>query len=267
MKNLTREKLARGETVLGLFSKMSDASLVEQAALAGFDFIIIDMEHGPATFETAQQLIRAAELRHMTPIIRTSDAGHASLLRSLDIGAHGVQVPQVSTRAAAEAVVRAAKFAPAGDRGVCRYTRAAEYTHTEQSAHFARSNSGTMVIIHIEGTEGIDNLDQILAVKGVDVIFLGPYDLSQSCGVPGQTGHPAVVEKMRHAVRKATAAGVTVGTFVENPEMARFWRHAGARYIAYSVDTGIYYTACRQIVASVREALALPGNPENKHAQ
>jgi len=255
MKNLTKEKLARGEAVLGIFSKMSDASLVEQAALAGFDFIIIDMEHGPASFETAQDLIRAAELRGMTPIIRTSDASHINLLRSLDIGVHGVQVPQVSSREVAEEVVRGAKFAPVGDRGVCRYTRAAEYTNIEKSVHFQRSNAETMVIVHIEGIEGINNLDQILAVKGIDVIFLGPYDLSQSCGVPGQTDHPTVVEKMQYAVRKASAAGVIVGTFVETPEMARFWYQTGVRYLAYSVDVGIYFNSCRQIVEKVHEVL------------
>jgi len=253
MKNLTKEKLARGETALGLFSKMSDASLVEQAALAGFDFIIIDMEHGPASFETAQELVRAAELRGMTPIIRVSDAGHASLLRALDIGAHGVQVPQVSTRAAAEAVVRGAKFAPQGERGVCRYTRAAEYTNIEKSAHFARSNAETMVIAHIEGTEGIDNLGQILDVAGIDVIFLGPYDLSQSCGVPGQISHPSVVEKMQQAVKKAAAKGTIVGMFVEDLDAARFWSRSGVRYLAYSVDVGIYYNACRQIVENARK--------------
>ena len=255
MKNLTKEKLANGEAVVGIFSKMSDASLVEQAALAGFDFIIIDMEHGPASFETAQELIRAAELRGMTPIIRTADASHVNLLRSLDIGAHGVQTPQVSSREVAEAVVCGAKFAPTGNRGVCRYTRVAEYANIEKSAHFEHSNAETMVIVHIEGIEGINNLDEILAVKGIDVIFLGPYDLSQSCGVPGQTGHPAVVDKMQYAVRKASEAGVTVGTFVESPEMARFWHQAGVRYIAYSVDVGIYFNACRQIVEKVRKML------------
>ena len=256
MKNFTKQKLERGETTLGHFSKMTDPALVEQAALAGFDFIIIDMEHGPVTHETAQNLIRAAELRHMTPIIRTSDATPINILRSLDIGAHGVQVPQVSTREIAETVVHAAKFSPAGARGVCRYTRAADYTHTDKTTHFARSNAETLVIIHIEGTEGIANLPQILTVPNLDVIFLGPYDLSQSCGVPGQTTHPAVIEKMRQAVAQATAAGVTVGTFVETPESARYWRQAGVRYLAYSVDAGIYYTACRQIVETTREALA-----------
>ena len=255
MKNLTKEKLERGETVLGIFSKMSDASLVEQAALAGFDFIIIDMEHGPASFETAQELVRAAELRGITPIIRTGDTTHINLLRSLDIGAHGVQAPQVSSRELAEEVVRGAKFAPAGERGVCRYTRAAEYTHIEKSIHFERSNAETMLIVHIEGIEGINNLEQILEVKGIDVIFLGPYDLSQSCGVPGQTGHPSVVEKMQYAVRKASESGVKVGTFVESPEMARFWHQAGVRYISYSVDVGIYYNACCQIIKNLHEVI------------
>ncbi|MFR9670887.1 MAG: aldolase/citrate lyase family protein [Rikenellaceae bacterium] len=243
--------MAKGEAVVGPFLKMSDPSLVEQAALAGLDFCIIDMEHGPINLETAQNLVRAAELQGMSPIIRTTDASHESILRALDIGAHGVQVPQVNSRASAESVVDGAKFFPEGSRGVCRYTRAAEYTNIDKAAHFAGSNKNTMVIIHIEGLEGVNNLSEILEVKGLDVIFLGPYDLSQSCGVPGDVTNPIVVEKMKQAVEMANAKGVKVGTFVESAQSVKFWRDLGVLYFAYSVDCGIYYNACKSIVDGI----------------
>ena len=115
------------------------------------------------------------------------------------------------------------------------------------------SNERTMVLVHIEGLEGINNLDEILDVKGLDVIFLGPYDLSQSCGVPGDVTNPIVVEKMKEAVKKAAAKGGKVGTFVESAENAKFWRNQGVLYIAYSVDCGIYFNACKNIVDSVNK--------------
>lgn len=111
---------------------MNDPALIEQAALAGFDFCIIDMEHGPISFESAQNLIRAAELHGMSPIIRTTDTSDENILRALDLGAHGVEVPQVNSKESAQAVVSASKYFPEGTRGVCRYTRAAEYTHVEK---------------------------------------------------------------------------------------------------------------------------------------
>ena len=210
------------------------------------------MEHGPISFESAQNLIRATELHGMSPIIRTTDASDENILRALDLGAHGVEVPQVNSKASAQSVVSASKYFPEGTRGVCRYTRAAEYTHIDKATHFKLSNERTMVLVHIEGLEGINNLDEILEVKGLDVIFLGPYDLSQSCGVPGDVTNPIVVEKMQEAVKKASAKGVKVGTFVESPENAKFWRNQGVLYIAYSVDCGIYYNACKAIVDSVK---------------
>lgn len=248
-----KNKLAEGKTVLGPFVKMTDACLIEQAALAGFDFCIIDMEHGPISFESALDLIRAAELHGMSPIIRTSDSTDENILRALDLGAHGVEVPQVNSGEAARKVVSACKYFPEGTRGVCRYTRAAEYTNIDKAKHFASSNENTMVIVHIEGLEGVNNLADILEVKGLDVIFLGPYDLSQSCGVPGDVTNPIVVEKMKMAVEMAAAKGVKVGTFVESPERAKFWRELGVSYLAYSVDCGIYYDACKSIVDSCAE--------------
>ncbi|MFI3322838.1 MAG: aldolase/citrate lyase family protein [Rikenellaceae bacterium] len=250
-KNFIKEKIASGEAVLGPFLKMNDPALVEIAALAGFDFCIIDMEHGPLNLESAQNLIRAAELHGMSPIIRTTDASHESILRALDIGAHGVEVPQVNSKESAKSVVDGAKFFPEGTRGVCRYTRAAEYTNIDKAAHFAGSNANTMVIVHIEGLEGINNLEDILEVKGLDIIFLGPYDLSQSCGVPGEVTNPIVVEKMKQAISMAAQKNVKVGTFVESAEGAKFWRELGVSYLAYSVDVGIYYNACKAIVEEV----------------
>jgi 4-hydroxy-2-oxoheptanedioate aldolase len=253
--NTLKQKLEKGEMALGPFMKFSDPAAVEIAGLAGFDFVIIDMEHGPISYERAQDLIRAAELRNITPVIRVPENTEIYIQRALDIGAKAVQVPQVSTVKDAEAVAKSSRFFPEGARGACRYVKAANYSSTPKAEYFSQANNEVLTIIHIEGLEGISNLPEIVKVPGIDIIFLGPYDLSQSCGVPGQVDHPEVVLKMTEAVELARKQGKMVGTFVESPESAAKWFKLGVQYLSYSVDVGIYLTACADIVVKSKAAV------------
>lgn len=238
--------------VIGPFVKLASPAIVEIAGLAGFDFVIIDTEHGPNSIETAQNLVRAAEIRAITPVIRVTENNPGLILRALDIGAQGVQVPQISNKTEALRAVEAAKFFPDGARGVCRFVRAADYSCADQYEYFKKSNRQTLIIVHIEGTEGINNLSEILTVKGLDIVFLGPYDLSQSCGVPGQVNHPKVTKKMREAVELSKKANIAVGTFVETIKDAKKWMEVGIKYISFSVDVGIFLDACSNIVKDLR---------------
>jgi 4-hydroxy-2-oxoheptanedioate aldolase len=250
--NKLKLKLQKGEAAFGPFCKFQDPAAIEIAALAGFDFVIIDLEHGPLDVFQAQNLIRAAESRGITPIIRVSENSESNILRCLDIGAHAVQVPQISNRQDAEQVVKNTRYFPQGERGVCRYVRAAGYSSVEKTTYFKAANNQVLTIIHIEGLEGIKNLDEILKVEGIDVIFLGPYDLSQSCGVPGQIHHEKVQNSMMEAVSKAKKLGKIVGTFVETPEDAKKWKEIGVQYISYSVDVGILLNAYTSIVSRLK---------------
>lgn len=256
--NTLKEKLNKGKTVLGPFMKFTDPAAVEIAGLAGFDFVIIDMEHGPITFERAQDLIRAAESRGITPVIRVPENTEINIQRALDIGAHAIQVPQICNAIDAQRVVRASKFYPEGARGVCRYVRAANYSSIPKTEYFSNANSNNITIIHIEGLEGINNLQEILEVPGIDIIFLGPYDLSQSCGVPGQVDHPEVLLKMTEAVALARKFNKAVGTFIESPESAAKWAKLGVQYLSYSVDVGIFYKACTEFLFQTGALLKRP---------
>ncbi len=247
-----QKALAAGQTVLGPFCKMSDPTVYELAGLAGFDFAIIDMEHGPLGFETAQQLVRTCEMAGISPVIRIPANRGEYVQRALDIGAHAVQVPEINTAADAQCLVDAAKFHPEGRRGVCRFVRAAQYTRLDKQEYFGLANRQQQVIAHIEGRTGFDNLDAILAVDGISVIFIGPYDLSQSLGIPGQTDHPRLQETMADIVRRSRAAGKAVGTFVETPQQAAHWMAQGVGYISYSVDVGLLLQAFTSVVGSVR---------------
>jgi 4-hydroxy-2-oxoheptanedioate aldolase len=247
IKNLLKDSLEEGKTVYGPFCKIQDPAIVEIAALSGFDFVIIDMEHGPFSIESAQNMIRAAEARGITTVIRVTENSETLILRVLDIGARCIQVPQICNKKDAERLVKATKFYPKGERGMCRYVRAAEYTNIGPTDHFGKANDSVITIVHIEGIEGIDNLPEILKVDGIDVIFLGPYDLSQSCGVPGQVHHEKVVSKMKDAVKLAREHGKAVGTFTESVENAKKWKDIGVQYISYAVDVGLIMNAYKDI--------------------
>lgn len=251
-RNLLKEKLQRGEAVVGPFMNCSYPAFIEIAGLAGFDFAIIDTEHGPLSIETAEDLCRAGQLAGLDPIVRVSANDQPLIQRALDIGSGGVQVPQIETREQAEAVVRAAKYAPLGMRGISLFTRAGDYTVYGTEGLTDGLNAEQVVIIHIEGVRGLENLDEIVTVPGIDVVFLGPYDLSQSFGIPGQVNDPRVVQGMESAVSKIRAAGKAAGTFAGDAATARRWIDTGVQYISLGVDVGIFANACRTLVSAVK---------------
>ena len=154
-------------------------------------------EHCPSVrFSGLQpERIRGAQVAGLMPIVRVKESCASVMSEVLDIGAGGIQVPQITTKEEAEAVIKRTKFSPVGERGVCRFVRAANYSAKNRFDYFKDANE-TVTILQIEGQEGINNMNDIISVPGVDVIFIGPYDLSQSLGVPGQIDHPLVEEKM-----------------------------------------------------------------------
>lgn len=251
-----RKRLADGHVLFGVFCKTTAPDFVEILGRAGFDFCILDMEHGPAQLETVQHLIRAAECGGVLPIVRTRDRSPESVSQPLDVGAAGVEVPQIGLKTEAEAVVDAAKFSPLGHRGVCRFVRAADYSATARAEYFARANEA-LVVLQLEGN-ATEEYEKIADVPGVDILFIGPYDLSQALGLPGEIEHPKVLEAIRGIIAMAKRKGKTVGVFADSTAQAQRWIDAGVQYIAYSVDVGLFYAACRETVSALRRLTALP---------
>lgn len=254
MLNNFKNRLKKGATVIGPFMKSIDPAFIEVAGNSGFDFVILDMEHGPAGFSELQDLIRAAQLANTIPIVRTSDSSEISIAKPLDLGALGIQIPQVTSVKMVKDCIKAARFFPKGERGVCRFVRAANYSSLSREEYFKKANE-VLIIIQIEGKEAIHDIDNILKVEGIDIIFIGPYDLSQSLGVPGQINHPLVVEAMNKIVKKARSLGIVVGAFTDTLQLAEMWKKAGVQYISYSVDVGIFTTICRQLVKELKATI------------
>ncbi len=247
-----RSKISNGECVYGIFMKTGDPMFVEAAGIGGFDYIILDTEHGPVTIENQQNNIRAAEARGTVPIIRLPDGDENTIGKALDIGAYGIQVPQINSAEDAKKVVKYAKFYPYGMRGVCRFVRAADYSSMGRFDYFEQSKD-LLIILQLEGVDAIKNLDEILEVDGVDILFIGPYDLSQSLGIPGQVNNPIVIDEMKKIVERAKDKKKIIGTFVDTPEDFIMWRNLGLQYLSYSVDIGIFMDACTSINHFLRQ--------------
>ena len=247
-----RDALSR-RVVVGIFSKSLDPAFIEIMGHTNFDFVVLDLEHGPNTVLSLQNLIRAAAVTDLFPIVRVKARTPSFVSEVLDVGAGGIQAPSISSKSDAEAVVQAARFAPLGMRGVCRFVRAAGYSSVDRYDYFAHANT-TLVVLQLEGAEAVGNIREILSVPGVDVIFIGPYDLSQSLGVPGDVDNPRVTEAMGRIVDECLARNVVVGTFVDTIEGARRWLAAGVKYLCYSVDVGLFTEKCRETIQSLRDS-------------
>ena len=191
---------------LGPFMIGTDPAFVEAAGYAGYDFVLLDMEHGTTTFQTLPHLIRAANVAGVCPVVRVPRGTDIWIDQALDVGAGAIMIPQIDTAEQARAAVSAAKFSPVGTRGTCRFVRSAGFGAVPGSEYFSKAQD-TVVILQAEGRKAVENLDEILDVPGVDVVFVGPYDLSSSLGHVGEIDHPEVVECIKGIIAKLHCDG------------------------------------------------------------
>lgn len=221
--NTLKQKLRDGKPVFGVMLTFPAAPVVEMLGHMGFDWILLDNEHGSITVDTAEDVIRAAELTGIAPIVRPVVNRPEVIAPFLDRGAWGVQVPHVNTREEAEAAVAACKYFPDGQRGSFSRGRPAEYGiggNTQE--YFRKANENTLVCLMLEEVEAINNIPDIVRVKGIDVLFIGSGDLSQSMGHPGQQAHPEVLAVMEKGVKSIREAGIAVGVSCPDSLVPKF---------------------------------------------
>lgn len=251
-----RDRLASRQDLLGTWAVIPSASTAEILGLAGFDFVIVDMEHGTAGFETAEHVARAAASTGCDALVRVPGVEESSILRALDLGATGVIVPQVESGEAVAEVIRFSKYPPSGDRGHSPFTRAGGYTHVGAADRMRLANEQTVVAVIVEGNAGLEALPEILdAGSGqLDMVYIGVYDLAKSLGRPGEADHPEVVERMGECAAMAKERSVSVGSLANAPEGIASLRRAGVNVVAYQNDTGILMEAAKAIAEASRVA-------------
>ena len=210
--NTLKQRLYAGKAAFGVMCTFPSPPVVEMLGHLGFDWILLDNEHGSITVENAEACIAAAELTGIPPIVRPVGNKPEIIAPFLDRGAWGVQVPHVNTADEARAAVAAVKYSPEGQRGIFSGGRAAGYGFRGTTADYAReANRQTLVCLMLEEVEAIENLPEMVTVPGVDVFFIGSGDLSQSMGYTGQQAHPEVQQMMERGVKTITGAGRIAG--------------------------------------------------------
>ncbi len=204
-----RREVLAGEIKIGMTCLTGAASVVEIIGIQGFDYVVIDTEHSDAVgIPETQALIRAANAAGIPALVRVDCANQDNVLHVLDYGAIGVQAPHIRTRADAEAVVRAVKYYPEGTRGMCPHIRAAGYGgFRDWAEYWPVANQETLIIAVIEEPEGMDNIEEIANVPGVDVLWVGVGDLGQAMGIGGRLDHPRLIEAQRKGAEAAGKAG------------------------------------------------------------
>ena len=231
LQNKMRRKLKQNLPTFGVSIMIPSPQLVDIVAKLGFDWVLIDCEHGTMNPETVEVLAIAAQANGITPIARPRTKDPADIQQVMDRGVMGVQVPHVSTAADAQKIVDAVKYHPIGRRGLAAGTRPANYGFgITQREYVEQANRETLICIQFEDKEALENVDEILKVPNIDVYFIGPSDLSQSLGYPGQYDEPSVAHAIESTFEKILASGQVAGM------------PANADNIVSTLDKGVLYT-------------------------
>ena len=250
--NQIKKGLKEGKSYFGTFVKIPDPSAVEVLALSGLDFIVIDNEHTVMSTESTQNLIRAANIYNLVVSVRVKKNDAAEILQALDSGAYGVQVPQTNSKSDVEQVVSSVKYAPLGSRGYAASQRSASYGFMDAAEYARLSNENTLVSCYCETKAAIDNLDEMLSVNELDILFIGPFDLSQALGVTGRPRDPVVMKAIREITAKALKAKKAVGIIASDIEQTKQWLDMGIQYIVISSDLGMIASQAKAFIGALK---------------
>lgn len=230
-----RQKCIGKANLIGSFAAIPHPVAVEVMAMSGLDFLCIDWEHAQISRDMIEAMVRAADIHRVPAMVRVPGHAPEAIQAALDSGAQGVLIPRVSTAAQAELAVRASRYPPQGERGVGP-GRAAGYGYRIPD-YLAGANNSTVVAVQLETSEGLANIEAIAAVDGVDVIFVGPGDLSVSIDALGPKGADRLAEAIRRIIGVTVAHGRTSGIFCAKPQDVAQWAANGASFFILASDT------------------------------
>jgi len=252
-KNQAKEKILNGGIAYGVFCPFYSPTIVELIGHLGFDFVLLDAEHSPIGVESCEHMVRAADSVSLPAYIRIAVNIKQNILRYLDTGALGVQIPMINNGVEVKSVVDAVKYLPQGSRGLAG-VRAAGYGLTVPLKEYTiEANQETLISIQIETLEAVNNLDELLSVDGIDIFFIGPTDLSNSMGHVGQVNHPEVQDMIEKLVQRIRASGRVSGTVAYTHEALAKAKERGFQYIVHSVGPMLAKSA-REYLELARQA-------------
>ncbi len=245
--NTVKKKLARNELTLGTWITINNPDVAEIIALSGFDWMILDMEHAPVDISGISNMAQAVSSAPTLPIVRVPWNDPVYVKRALDLGVSGVMIPYVNDKREATVAVRSAKYPPVGMRGAG--PRRASVYGLEWDEYLSKANDSVLVVVQVESVEAVNNVEDILSVEGIDVLFVGPLDLSFSAGLPSKIMHPKVQALIRKVAEAAESAGVKSG--IDSPtEQIAHYADMGMKFIATGGDTNFLLEGAKAAVAA-----------------
>jgi len=230
-----KERIYNGETLLGCWLNLGSPLTSEIVGLAGFDWVLIDIEHGAGFEGDVLYQLQALEHTPAAAIVRVESYQRQRFHRVLDLGAEGIMCPRIYMPADAELAVKAIRYQPEGSRGAAKMIRAAQFGAGFDD-YYANHKKNLVCIVQVETAEILDSLDSVAAIDGVDVLFVGPTDLSLALGVYGQPDHPKFVEAVKATAEAAAEAGKAAGILLKNPDEFQRYYDFGFRFIACGSD-------------------------------
>jgi len=250
MKNLN-QRIQKEETLVGTFLSLGDSVVSEMIGQAGFDFVIIDLEHGVGNEQSTLQQLQAMEAGTAAAVVRVEGFERQRVNRVLDMGAEGIMFPRISTMEEAKKAVAALYYPPDGVRGVAKLVRASGYGQ-DFNQYLARQKQDIVGIIQVETKEILECLDEVATLDGVDVLFVGPMDLSMALGIFGQFDHPIFVDALKSSARAARQAGKACGILLPTPAYLPAWHEMGYRFFTGGGDLGFVSAGAANMVKSLK---------------
>lgn len=255
-----KKRLQNGELVLGtIISEVRNPNIAYMLAQCGFEFFIIDNEHGSYNPETIANMVAAARGAGISVIVRIPEITRENILKPLDAGAAGLLVPMVNSAAEAKEIIRHAKYPTMGNRGAALRRPHNLYAKVNASDYLKQANENTFIAVQAETTQAIENIDEIASVEGVDCIFVGPFDLSISLGIPGQINHQdeiEAIEKISAACKKHNKIG---GILMFDQELLKKWIKQDFRFAVYSSDITLLADAASNAVKQLKTMIQKKG--------
>ena len=250
---LVKKKLKNSEILIGAWITLGHSGIAEIFSRAGYDMVVVDLEHSVISIDTAADLIRVIDLCGSVPLVRLTSNNPDQIKRIMDAGAHGIIVPNVTTVDEAHQAIAAMKYAPKGIRGV-GLARAQDYGAGFKD-YFDWQKNESILIIQVEDKKALDGLESILKVPEVDGIIIGPYDMSCSMGIPGQFDHPEFKESLDFILKTSKKLSVPAGIHLVEPDETLLVNYVeqGYRIIVFSVDIRMLDVVARLGIKRFRE--------------
>jgi len=246
--NFLKQKLSNNQQTIGTWSLINSSVSSDIISSCGIDFLIIDAEHGNFSYETAQNIVSVCEANNVSPIMRVGSIDRALILRALDIGVHGIQIPCITNEEDIKSFIKFAKYPPVGDRGFSPFTKAGLYDKNNSLIHTERTNDNILLIAGVESIDQIKLLDKIISSGEINVVFIGLYDLSKSMNIPGDIENPKLLEIVSDTVKKCHSHNIKIGSIATSLMMLEKLKSLQLDYITYSVDTGVLKEAYLKII-------------------